>query len=309
MYKQNSNPLVSVITPTFNRAHILPRAVKSMLQQTHSNFELIIIDDCSSDNTREVIEELMQSDKRIHFIQLDRNQGASAARNMGLNAAKGDYITFIDSDDEYDSRKIERQLTKFLESTDEQLGVVTCGRKDFRKGVAYNEWVPTINTNVLSNLFNDKRMGAGTPFLMVTKDVLQSGVRFDTNINVVEDFDFVVQSLMNGFTFDVMSEPLVYVHHDEEERNFNYERGFKAREYLYKKYNSYLKAHSDQRKAFLMKSCFFYIEMKHDDNGSQVVKEVKAEWPLLWSGFSLIKKMPKGTIRNAAIKMLKANLR
>lgn len=308
MSDSGKKPLVSIITPTFNRAHILPRAVKSVLQQTHDNFELIIIDDRSGDNTREVVEALMQADKRISFIQLENNKGASAARNAGLSAAKGDYITFIDSDDEYDIRKIERQLAKFLETTDDKLGIVTCGRKDFRKGKLYSDWIPGINTNVLGNLFNDKRMGAGTPFLMIKKEVLKSGVKFDTNINVVEDFDFVVQALMNGFAFDFVPEPLVYVHHDEEERNFNYERGFKAREYLYKKYNSYLETHHDQRKAFLVKSCFFYIEMAGEDGNSEMLKEVKAKWPFASACFSLIKKMPRGMVRNAAIKLLKKNL-
>src|SRR5689334_8143428 len=100
-------PLVSIIIPTYNRSTLLLRAINSALGQTHRNIEVIVIDDGSTDDTQRVLKSL--TDTRINCY-LTRNQGASAARNYGLQRSKGEYITFLDSDDEYYPEKIERQL-------------------------------------------------------------------------------------------------------------------------------------------------------------------------------------------------------
>jgi len=96
----NKNPKVSVIIPTYNRAHLIGRAIQSVLNQTYQDFELIVVDDGSTDNTNEVIKEFSQKDKRILYIKHDKNKGGSAARNTGIKAARGEYIAFQDSDDE-----------------------------------------------------------------------------------------------------------------------------------------------------------------------------------------------------------------
>lgn len=97
--KENNNsiPTFSIITATYNRADLLPRAIKSILTQTFKDFELIIIDDGSTDNTKEVIESF--NDERITYKRLSQNRGCNSARNYGLDLAKGTYITFADSDD------------------------------------------------------------------------------------------------------------------------------------------------------------------------------------------------------------------
>ncbi len=94
---ENSNtPFFSIIIPTYNRAHMLPASIRSILNQKFQNFEAIIIDDGSTDNTSEVVNNI--SDKRIRYIY-QTNQERSAARNNGIKNAKGEYICFLDSDD------------------------------------------------------------------------------------------------------------------------------------------------------------------------------------------------------------------
>ncbi len=92
-------PLISVIIPTYNRAHLVGRAIKSVLEQSFSAFELLIIDDDSSDQTAQVIAQW--DDARIHYLHLDTNRGSSAARNAGIRAAKAEFIAFLDDDDEF----------------------------------------------------------------------------------------------------------------------------------------------------------------------------------------------------------------
>ena len=99
--------LVSVIIPTYNRAMRCKAAVESVLSQTHSNVEAVVVDDGSRDNTREVISGM---DERVKYI-FQANGGVSAARNTGLNAATGDYIAFLDSDDSWLPWKLEAQLS------------------------------------------------------------------------------------------------------------------------------------------------------------------------------------------------------
>lgn len=100
--------IVSVVTPTYNRARFLPGAVASVLAQTYADFELIVVDDGSVDDTRKVLEPLMDDPRVRYFYQ--ENQGQSYARNQAIEQATGDFIAFLDSDDLWDPSKLETQL-------------------------------------------------------------------------------------------------------------------------------------------------------------------------------------------------------
>lgn len=105
--------MISVILPTYNRAKEIPKSIESILNQTYKDFELIIIDDGSTDNTQEVV--ATYQDHRIHYIKnMTSEHGVSTARNIGIRESKGEYITFNDSDDIFYSDKLERQLA-FIE--------------------------------------------------------------------------------------------------------------------------------------------------------------------------------------------------
>lgn len=105
-----NKPIVSVITPVYNSEKYIENTINSVRTQTYTDFELILIDDCSADNSRAVIENLMKIDARIRYILLDQNSGAAVARNTGIEAARGRYISFLDSDDVWKSDKLEKQL-------------------------------------------------------------------------------------------------------------------------------------------------------------------------------------------------------
>ncbi len=97
--KQNYKPVFSVILPTYNRCYVLWRAILSVLNQTYPFFELLIIDDGSTDQTKELVKQF--TDPRIFYYKLKKNQGASHARNVGLKKARGKYIAYLDSDNEW----------------------------------------------------------------------------------------------------------------------------------------------------------------------------------------------------------------
>lgn len=110
------NPvLVSVVIPSFNSSDTLEKAINSALAQSISGLECIVVDDCSTDSTREVVERISLLDKRVRYLCLPSNSGSPAApRNKGVESAKGRYIAFLDADDEWLPGKLCRQI-EFME--------------------------------------------------------------------------------------------------------------------------------------------------------------------------------------------------
>ena len=102
--------LVSVITPSYNCARFIGATIESVQAQTYPNWELIIVDDCSTDHSREVIEKYIGEDPRIKLVVLERNSGAAVARTKAMQLAQGRYMAFLDSDDLWVPDKLERQL-------------------------------------------------------------------------------------------------------------------------------------------------------------------------------------------------------
>ena len=105
-----SEKLVSIITPTYNCAKFIARTLDSVQAQTYQNWEMIIVDDRSQDNTKEIVEEYMKNDSRIKYHLLDENSGAAVARTEAMRLANGSYMAFLDSDDVWMPDKLERQI-------------------------------------------------------------------------------------------------------------------------------------------------------------------------------------------------------
>lgn len=106
--------LVSIITPTFNCDRFIGETIESIQNQTYVNWELIIIDDCSNDNTEDVVENYKKKDERIRYYKLENNSGAAIARTVAMKYAEGEYMAFCDSDDIWMAEKLEKQI-KFME--------------------------------------------------------------------------------------------------------------------------------------------------------------------------------------------------
>lgn len=104
------NDLVSIITPAYNSSEYIREAIESVIAQTYKNWEMIIVDDASQDNTYEILNNYANKDKRIKPIFLEKNCGAAYARNRAIECAQGRYIAFLDSDDLWKKEKLEKQL-------------------------------------------------------------------------------------------------------------------------------------------------------------------------------------------------------
>ena len=103
--------LVSIITPMYNSGKFIKYTIESVLNQTYDYWEMLIIDDCSTDNGPEIVKQYMEKDSRIKYIRVETNQGVSNARNIGLSQMQGKFIAFLDSDDIWEKNKLEKQIS------------------------------------------------------------------------------------------------------------------------------------------------------------------------------------------------------
>ncbi|MCA0131306.1 glycosyltransferase family 2 protein [Winogradskyella alexanderae] len=111
------NPIVSIITPIYNKASVVNQTIESVLNQSYQNWELLLINDASLDNSKSIIKPFIDQDSRIKYFEFTKNKGAAEARNYGTKMAKGDYIAFLDADDLWHKNKLKIQLVKMTEET------------------------------------------------------------------------------------------------------------------------------------------------------------------------------------------------
>ncbi len=182
MISDHEHPLVSVIIPTFNRAWILLEAIESVLSQTFENYELIVVDDGSTDNTRL----LLESFKDIRVVSQD-NKGVSAARNQGIAVAAGDYLAFLDSDDLWFPGKLASQMTFF--KTHPQAMICQTQEVWIRNGRRIN---PKKRHCKASGMFFERSLElclVSPSAVIIKKDLLDDVGRFDEELPACEDYD------------------------------------------------------------------------------------------------------------------------
>lgn len=197
-------PLVSVIIPTYNRASMTMEAVQSVLRQTYDNFEIIVVDDGSTDNTYEIINQI--DDKRIRYIYQE-NARQAAARNRGIEAACGDYIAFLDSDDLFFPQKLEQQVEYLTQNPHIGLlysGYVFSGRQENLR----TEHYATLSGQPIAQIMT--RMEIATSAVIMPRQVFDIVGNFKTTLPGVEDMEFWVR-VANHFPIASIPEPLVEI--------------------------------------------------------------------------------------------------
>ena len=196
--------MVSVIIPTYNRAGTIKRAAKSVLSQTYSDIELIIVDDCSTDNTREIVGSI--EDLRLKYVRLDKNSGACVARNKGIELAKGEYIAFQDSDDEWYSDKLKKQIAAIEHNNAD---VCFCQRKRYltsgKRFFIFPQFPRKTGFIPYKVLYEISRVTSSTIFCK--RDVAQKTL-FDAKVIKGQDYDWTIRA-GKEYKFYFLAEPLV----------------------------------------------------------------------------------------------------
>jgi glycosyltransferase involved in cell wall biosynthesis len=219
--EEMNEPLVSVILPTYNRAYIISRAISSVLNQTYRNLELIVIDDGSTDNTKDVVKNF--NDDRLKYINHKQNKGANAARNIGINYANGEYVAFQDSDDEWLPEKIEKQINVFKEAKTE-VGVVYTSFWSINDGISKTYYPPSFikqkEGNVHEILLETNFIS--TPTAIVKKECFEKVGLFDEGLPRLQEWELWIK-ISKHYRFKHIDEPLVnsYLQPNSISRNMN----------------------------------------------------------------------------------------
>ncbi|MCR5675543.1 MAG: glycosyltransferase family 2 protein [Lachnospiraceae bacterium] len=193
-----SDTPVSVIIPTYNRAASVCASVNSVLQQTHRELEVIVVDDCSSDDTEQCLAAI--NDSRLHYHRLEKNGGAAHARNIGVGLAAYETIAFNDSDDLWHPDKLEKQLAHWSTRPDDV--IVYCAYKvDLPDGgILKIPGAPETQETLSGNIFYYLllRPTIGTPTMMIKKNTFLQLGGFNTDYPACEDWDFTLRAARLG---------------------------------------------------------------------------------------------------------------
>tara|TARA_R110000850_G_scaffold25797_1_gene74156 strand:- start:8694 stop:9710 length:1017 start_codon:yes stop_codon:yes gene_type:complete len=215
-------PLVSIIIPTFNRAHLIGETLDSVLAQTYQNWECIIVDDGSTDNTAEVVGNYLETDARFqyHHRPQDRPKGANACRNFGFEISNGEYVLFLDSDDLLVETCINKRINIFLESPN--LDFIISDTGQFKDGKFSNQSInkdPLIkNCKEYALLFFNYTIPWPIMSVFWRKSILKD-YRFDESLHRLQDVDFHIQILsFNEFNFKRVYEIDSYYRYSADEK-------------------------------------------------------------------------------------------
>jgi glycosyltransferase involved in cell wall biosynthesis len=202
---------VSVVIPTYNRGHLLPRAIQSVLAQTFSDFELIVVDDGSTDHTIEVVRGF--ADPRIRWLGDTMNRGPSAARNKGVREARCGLVAFLDSDDEWLPRKLDLQVARLDADPDPRTAVAycrVCTYDDLTQRPVHEFGEPREGA-----LFHDLLTGwhpVTTSLFLVRRAALLEVDGFDETLLCGEDYDLWLRLAQATYRFVAVNEVLVVKH-------------------------------------------------------------------------------------------------
>ncbi len=249
--------LVSIITPCYNSAKYIAATIESVINQTYGNWEMIIIDDDSIDNTTQIINQYIEKDRRIKLIKLSKNRGTAIARNIGIETAKGRYIAFLDSDDLWLPEKLEKQIL-FIKENKLPLTFSSYFLIDSNENII--GIIKVKNKITYKNLL---KKSSFIPTLTGVYDVSYFGKVYMENFKKAEDYTFWIKIMEKVKIAYGIKEPLAKYRVYPKSRSFN---KFEAAKQQWLIYRNFLKFN-------MLKSSYYF--MHYAFNGIKV-------WSKIW---------------------------
>ena len=227
-----SREKISIIIPTYNREKLIIRSISSILNQTYHNIEVILIDDGSTDNTKKIISQI--KDKRFRYIKLRKNKGSNVARNIGIQKAIGNYITFQDSDDFFHSDKLEKQINNLRKyNSDFDFCKMRIHINNKKKEIHPNkkQEKKILNNETINELCNGNFIS--TQSMLVKKSYIKKYL-FDPEFPRLQDYDLVLRMLPN-MKVSYTREILIELYRQNDSISNSQKKYKKAKELLLKK--------------------------------------------------------------------------
>lgn len=205
------NNLVSIIIPTYNRAHLIEETLNSVLKQTYDNYECIIVDDGSEDNTEEILKLFISKFEKFKFFirPNDKAKGVSTCRNIGIENSNGDYLLFLDSDDILEFNKIKSHIDFFLQNP--KVDISISGYRYFEDGniselkimgrnyMIHEVIINSYDTDVIELINKRNPMVTSAP--MYKREIIQRVGFFNEKLNSLEDWDFHLRCALHNAIF------------------------------------------------------------------------------------------------------------
>lgn len=199
--------LISVVMPVFNAEKFLSQAIESVSAQTNKNFEFIIVDDCSSDNSYQICEKYEKIDPRIKLFKNNSHQGVGFTLNFAINESKGQFLARMDADDIMDSRRLEKQVNYFQKNTN----VVCLGSwmKEIneKNEIIGNRTTPLLHKQIYEKMFYE--MAIQNPTLMINKNLVPKDFSWCKTDGILDDLDLLFKLLQFG-EFNNVGEDLMF---------------------------------------------------------------------------------------------------
>ncbi len=251
--------IITVVIPYYNTGYVVRRALQSVLRQTYRYFEIIIVNDGSADDIEKIAKEFQKIDERIKYVKHEYNRGLSAARNTGIKNANGQYIAFLDADDEWLPKKLQQQFEIFQNSQvqDEKLGVVFSGTIFIKLNGQKSYAIPPFNGFILHELLKSNFIFAGGSNCLIKKVVFEHCGLFDESdaMHNKQDYEMWIR-IAQKFKFFLVRKFHVKCYIS---KGISYEvtkrtplKGVKASQYILKKHQKilekYPKAYSNHFK-------------------------------------------------------------
>lgn len=232
-----SNPIVSVVIPVYNRETLIKRAIYSIINQTYSNLEILVIDDGSADKTAEKVKEI--HDSRIKYYKIENNSGVAHARNKGVELSNSEYIVFMDSDDESYPDRIEKKL-KLILTLPEEYGAVYCGREIYNSHTGEKIGEKRLEVDFKKNFTEGSYfLTPGTGTLMMKKKVFEEVGYFDSRLRSHEDTEMAIR-VSQQYKYAFLNEVLVKVYRYHSQITNNNKAYIDAKEIILEKHSNYL---------------------------------------------------------------------
>lgn len=259
--------MISIITPTYNRAYLLPRMIKSVLNQTFKDWELIIVDDGSTDDTSQIIENF--KDSRIKYFFKD-NSGATASRNLGVNKAQGDYVIFLDSDDEAKANWLQKLSDEIIIK---KTTVACCGleKHDHR-----NKLVGMIFPKNLGGLFNYTVANFLSGTILMKKEYFLEAGEYDIELASGQHTEILIRLLpifeRENVIISNIFEPLVIIHiHKGDRIRHNYDAIYSGSILTLKKHQDLFLKNKDKHYDYLSVAAMCAFKTHRIPEGKQLV--------------------------------------
>lgn len=227
-----NEPLVSVIIPTYNRGQLILDSVNSVLNQTYKNIELIVVDDCSTDGTKEIIESI--KDFRIKYIKLGKKSGACVARNKGIEKSTGEFIAFNDSDDLWLPEKINSQLD-FLNKNNADVALCKMECRTPENKFIHN--FPNIEQDKQISFIELLKYNSASTQTLFGKSECLKNIMFDATMPRLQDWDEVLR-LSLKFRVFYQNKILVQTFFQKDSISTHPEKGVLAMEILFEKHKA-----------------------------------------------------------------------